>query len=332
MKRRIISILLSLAMIFSMSACAGSKSPKETTNSSGTINVKIDEPIFFYYPLGDLEKKSAEETKIQNPWSIKDCFPYYDLEKIKSLDLESVKILVQDMISASKTENLSPSDMDHMGWMFHHIWYQCAEYNKETLRLEFCEVFENIYNHAIDIGIPLDFLISWLDTPVCEVAIKYISSDNFEKPYNIWGRAILKLSEEEMLQFLKAFVNNPLMETNATIARTIICITDNDAIARIAWGHLIRLSNSKSVANLTPLEQTFIIRDIFDDYDLNYESDTIIGKIYSSEYIIQIAENILNNPTFDLNAKYDFFCSDFLANSDLDVQISEIAMSKRRNN
>ena len=332
MKRRIISILLSLAIIFSMSACAGSKSPKETTNSSDTINVKIDEPIFFYYPLGNLEKKSTEEAKTINPWSIEDCFPYYDLEKIKSLDVELVKILVQDMISASKTENLSPSDMDNMGWMFHHIWYQCDEYDKETLRIEFCEVFENIYNRAINIGVPLDFLISWLDTPVCEVAIKYISSDNFKEPHNIWGRAILKLSEEELLQFLKAFVTNPLMETNATIARTILCLTDNDVISKIAWEHLVRLSNSKSVTNLAPLEQTFIIRDIFDDYDLNYESDIVTRKIYSSEYIMQIAENILDNHAFDSEAKYDFFCSDFLANSDLDAQISEIAMSKLRNN
>ena len=310
MNRKVISILVSLVMIFSFSACAKSEDSK--------TNVDIT----------TVSDTQPQENENFTPWQIQDCFEYRTLEDIKAMPLNEVETLVQDMVYMSQTANLSPDDMNDMGWMFQHIWYQCKEYDKSTLKSECCEVFENIYNRAIEIGLPLDFIVSWFDVPVTEIAIKYISSDNFQEPYNIWGRSVIKLSEEDLLQLVKAYVSNPLMETNATIARTIICVTDTAETSKIAWEHLIRLSNSKAIANLSTLDTFYICREIFDDYDLNYQTDIVLQKVYSSEYIIQIAENVLENPAFDFTEKYRFFCSDFLSNSDLDIAISQMAMDK----
>lgn len=332
MKKRIFSVLLSLVLVFTLASCAKNETPAELTEVTTSPAIEIDKPIFFNYASPEiLRTQSSEEIKETepfNPWKIEDCFPYYPQEEIETMELEEVQLLVKDMLYMSKTAMLSPSDMNDMGWMFHHIWYQCPKYDKETLEFEYCEVFENIYYRALEINLPLDALDAWLDTPIVEISIKYISSDNFEEPYDIWGRTIINLSEEDLLQFTKAFVNNPLMETNATIARTIICTTDNEETSKLAWEHLLKLSNSNAISEFIPWASSYVCTDIFDDYDLTYRPEIVFEKVYSSEYIVQIAENILDNPAFDFVEKYEFFCSNFLLESNLDVEISRMAMDK----
>ena len=332
MKKQIFSIFLSFVLVFTMVSCAKNETTENIVETNTTPIIEIDNPVFFHYAspstIEDQSSKETEETKPFNPWKIEDCFPYYTQEEIEAMELKEVQTLVKDMLYMSKTAELSPSDMDDMGWMFHHIWYQYPAYDKIKLRSEYFEVFNNLYNRAIKITLPLDALISWLDTPIIEISVKYISSDNFEEPYDIWGRTIITLSEEDLLQFTKAFVNNPIMETNATIARTIICATNNEETSKLAWEHLIKLSKSSAIGKFIPWASSYICADIFDDYDVNYSPETIFKKIYSSEYILQIAENILDNTAFDFVEKYEFFCSNFLLESNLDLEISRMAMYK----
>lgn len=319
MKKRILSIILAIGILLSMSACSQPQSLHTTKSSEKPVSPKIPE----------ISTLSVQVTERFNPWEIEDCLEkYFSYEEIENMSLEEVNSLAENLVYMTKTEYLSPQDMNDMGWMFHHIWYQCPEYDKSKLTEEIIEAFNNVYNHIEEIGLALDYFDCWLDTPVPEVMIKYISSSNFKEPFDVWGRGFMKLSTEDLKIVTLAFVNNPVMETNPVIARTIICSTDDEEISKLVWEHLIRLSKSTAFTEFTPLDRSYIYRNIFDDYDINYESDIILERIYSTEYIYEIAENILDNPSFEFDEKYEYFCSDFLSNSDLDVPISLMAKAK----
>lgn len=322
MQKRIISVLMVVVFILTMTACAKSTTHntleesttnKEVVNQAKSLSVTLD--------------KETEATEPFNPWRMEDYIEYIEDTKIATMTLEEVNALAENLVHMSATANLSPRDMYNMGLMFNHIWHQCPKYDNTKLEKEFSEAFDNVYKHAKEIGFTLDYLEPWIYTPVPEVIIKYLSSDNFEEPFTILCHSINELSEEDLAVVTEAFVNNPTMVTNARIARSIICCTDNAKTSQMAWEHLIELSNCNEVADLEPWDSSIICWNIFSDYDLVYEQDVILEKVYNTEYITKIMKNILANPHFDFSHKYAYFCSDFFVGSDVDVEISRIAMT-----
>lgn len=267
----------------------------------------------------------TEVTEPQDPYKIPDCLEFVDFETVEAMTLEEVNALSENLVHMSKTAYLSRWDMYEMGTMFNFIW-DYPEYDKVKFEKEFCEAFDNVCQHATEIGSTFDILEPWIDTPVAEVMCKYLSSSNFEKPVEIWSRAINQLSEEDLALVTEALFKNPTMAVNADIARSIICATDNEDISNMAWAHLLRLSSSDAVHGLKSFYTGYICFDIFTNQDLVYEEEIILEKIYNNENITQIAKNILSNPSFDFVGKYGYFCTDFFYGSDVDIEISQMAL------
>lgn len=304
MKKQIISIILVFLLIFTITACAEIEENIPVTESN--IETQIEAP--------------TEVTKPKDPYKIEDCLEMVYLEDFERMTLEEVNTLAENLVHASKTKNLSPWDMYEMGTMFYFI-FEHPEYDKVKFEKEFCEAFDNVYNHATEIGISLDILQPWIEIPVAEVMCKYLSDSNFEKPIELWCHAINKLSEEDLRVVADTFVNNPTMTLNVDIARSIICATNNKETANIAWEHLLRLSSSDVLSELIPFYTRYICFDIFSNQDLVYNEDIILDKMYGNQNMIQIAKNILTNPSFDFIEKYSYFCDDFFVGSDVDVEI-----------
>lgn len=306
MKKRLISIFLIMALLFSMTAC--------TSQNHSTLNKEIDTKT--------IEKNEA---KI-DPWDNKDKVDMVYFEDVEAMSLEEVNTFVQNLMQLSKRKDLSPWDLYELGNMYGFIWDYRPDYDKTKFESEFCEAFDNVYSYAEEAGITLDILDPWLETPVAEVICKYLSSDNFEKPIEVSSHVINKLSPEDLLLVTKAFVQNPTMAVNAEIARSIICSTDNEEISNMAWEHLFRLSNSNTFADLSPFATYQICFDLFTNQDLVFDDEIIAKRLYGNEKLVQIASNIMANTSFDFTEKYSYFCSDFFVGSDVDVEISQIAM------
>lgn len=304
MKKQILSIILVFVLIFAMTACAEVEEPVRSTESTFETQVEA----------------THEVTEPKNPYKIENCLEMVYLEDFESMTLEEVNTLAENLVHASKTENLSPWDMYEMGTMFYFI-FNHPEYDNVKFEKEFCEAFDNVYNHATEIGITLDILHPWIETPVAEVMCKYLSDSNFEKPVELWCHSINKLSEEDLRFVTKAFVENPKMAVNAEIARSIICATNNEETANMAWDHLLRLSYSDVAGDLIPFYTGSICFDIFSNQDLVYDQEILLSKLYTNEHMVHIARNILTNPSFDFIEKYSYFCDDFFVGSDVDVEI-----------
>ena len=317
MKKRISSVILAMFLIFTLSSCSFGKAAHEN-------QAKIPETPTAEIIEKDETKPSTtltvEETEAINPYHIEDCLVFVDLETVEAMTFEEVNALSENLVHMSKTAYLSPWDMYEMGTMFNFIW-DYPEYDKAKFEKEFCEAFDNVCQHATEIGSTFDILEPWIDTPVVEVMCKYLSSSNFEKPVELWSRVINELSEEDLALVTDSFVNNPTMAVNAEIARSIICATENKETANKAWEHLLNLSSSDVVGHLDPFYTGYICFDIFTNQDLVYDEKIILERIYNNEHIIQIARNILNNPSFDFIEKYSYFCDDFFVGSDVDVEI-----------
>ena len=305
MKKRLISIFLIMALLFSMTAC--------TSQNHSTLNKEI--------ATKTIEKN---ETKI-DPWDNKDKVEIVYFEEVEAMSPEEVNTFAHNLLELSKRKDLSPWDLYELGTMYGFIWDH-SEYDRTKFKNEFCEAFDNVYAYAKEAGIALDILEPWIETPVAEVMCKYLSSDNFEKPIEIWSRVINELSPEDLLLVTKAFVQNSTMAVNADIARSIICSTDNEEISNMAWEHLFKLSNSNAFAEMSPFATYKICADIFTDQDLVFDDDIISKRLYGNEKLVQIASNIMTNTSFDFTEKYSYFCSDFFVGSDVDVEISQMAM------
>lgn len=317
MKKQILSIILAFVLVFAMTACTKIKEPIPSTAPSH--EAQVEEQIEVQI------EATTEATETLDPYRIPDCLEFVDFETVEAMTLEEVNALSENLVHMSKTAYLSRWDMYEMGTMFKFIW-DYPQYDKVKFEKEFCEAFDNVYQHTIEIGSTFDILEPWIDTPVAKVMCKYLSSSNFEKPVEIWSRAINLLSEEDLAIVTKAFVKNPTMAVNADIARSIICATDNEETANMAWDHLLRLSSSDTVYKLRSFYTGSICFDIFTNQDLVYDEEIILEKIYNNENITQIAKNILNNPYFDFTRKYGYFCTDFFYGSDVDIEISQMAL------
>lgn len=304
MKKRILSITLVFLLLFTMTACSETEEPNLSTTP-------IIESQFETQP---------EITKPQDPHKIEDCLEIIYLEDFEKLTLEEVNTLAENLVYSSQTANLSPWDMYEMGTMFYFI-SEHPEYDKVKFEKEFCEAFDNVHKHATEIGVTLDILQPWIEIPVAEVMCKYLSDNNFEKPVELWCHTINKLPEEDLALVTKSFVNNPTMAVNADIARSIICATNNEETANMAWEHLLKLSSSDVVSELIPFYTGHICFDIFTNQDLVYTEEILLEKLYTSENMTQIARNILTNPSFDFIEKYSYFCNDFFEDYDVDVEI-----------
>ena len=317
MKNQILSIILAFVLVFVMTACTKIEEPIPGTEPP--IETQFEQQIEVQI------EATTEATETLDPYRIPDCLEFVDFETVEAMTLEEVNALSENLVYMSNTACLSPWDMYEMGTMFNFIW-DYPQYDKIKFEKEFREAFDNVYQHTIEIGSTIDILEPWIETPVTEVMCKYLSSDNFEKPVEIWSRAINQLSEEDLAIVTKAFVKNPTMAVNADIARSIICATDNEETANMAWDHLLRLSSSDTIYKLRTFYTGSICFDIFTNQDLVYDEEIILEKIYGNENITQIAKNILNNPYFDFTRKYGYFCTDFFYGSDVDIEISQMIL------
>lgn len=327
MKKQILTTVLSFALIlvfFLSFTIVISNIAKEPVQHAETITEATNVPQF-EAPTKSPTEVPTDATEPLDPNKIPDCLEFVDFETVDAMTLEEVNALSENLVHMSQTEYLSPWDMYHMGIMFNFIW-DYPEYDKAKFEKEFCEAFDNVCQHAIQIGSTFDILEPWIDTPVAEVMCKYLSSSNFEKPVEIWSSAINQLSEDDLALVTETLFKNRTMAVNATIARSIICATDNEDISEMAWAHLLRLSSSDALRGFRSFYTGSICFDIFTNQDLIYKEEIILEKIYNNENITQIAKNIFSNPCFDFIGKYGYFCTDFFYGSDVDIEISQMAL------
>ena len=323
MKRRIISIFLIVSLLFSLTACKGNTNSElqvthtETEAIQSTIPME-EEQSFTTLPLA--------ETKPIDHWEVGDGIGKIDSIEIKAMSIEELNAFAENLVLLSESEELSDYLLTEIGWLFNTIWVYAPEYDKVKFEKEFCEAFDNVYEYVIKNNIPVDYLDTWSRTPIPQVITKYLSSSNFPYPVYVNCDAIPELSDDGLLAVTTAFVNNPELETNAEISRSIICTATDETVRNMAWEHLLKLSNSDVASKLDNNATNHVLKDIFGDNHYVYTAFALKERVYNSDHITQIAENILRNPSFGLKEKYLFFCSDFFHGCDVATEISRMAM------
>lgn len=282
MKKHIISILLSLVIILTMTACVSNDTQLATSKleTIPTVEATVVKTVTTEETEADLKVKTLK------------------LDVIEAMTPEDVSTFFDEMIQLTENETLSYQNMYDIGLNFHDIWwYNNEACNQEELNEKSYEAFINIYNQAIEQHITLDKIYSWTFTPLPNVLYMYFSSDNFSSTDDIACASFYKLEEDDAIHVAEAIFGNPLFSTNAFLPFDVLSYPC-DEIEEMGWKHLIALSNTTS-----PLvdENTYwICMQIF-----------FQTAMYDNEAkFIEISKNIMENPNYDFVDKYFFFCND----------------------
>ena len=284
MKKHIIISLLIVVIILTMTACTHSDIEQAATTPTEST---IAEHTYETSPEPELEIKIEFLTNSQ----------------IQEMDSEKLSTYYSEMINITETKTLSIDDMDIIAKNFSNIWYNISAHDKEEFHQQCYNVFCNIHDQALNNRIPLENLLSWTSIPSPDMLCKYFSSHNFEIPENATCYALNFLDTEDVASVAEAFFANPVMKTNTSVTRLIIVRDCNKSITGMAWKHFKKLSKCTS-PETTKSSVSFTTQ----------VCQSLLGAIVDSEDIrkvAEIAEIILENPYYDIQTKYKYFCNAF---------------------
>lgn len=289
MKKYIISVLLVMVVLFTMTACSNSNNHlavSPSTEPSETLSVEAEV---------ETEVETTAETEAEAP-----TLRYLTRSQVEELGAEEISDFFAEMVSISETETLSADEMDLMGYNFFNIFNENPACDQDELEAQSYKAFCNIYEQAIESDVPLEKLSSWTHLPVTSILEKYFSSNNFEIPENACCYALWILSEEDVTKVAESFFKNPVMSVNTRIPCIVIMLDYNNSATDMAWLHFEELSKSNSPKT---------------SKDVVSFTEQVCGNILTlndhMEKASKIAENILENPYYDMHTKYYYFCNTF---------------------
>ena len=280
MKKYIIISLLIMVIILTMTACTNSDVEQVATTPVQSTMVDIT-----------YETSPESEIKIE----------YLTKSQIQKMGPEELSTFYSEMINISETETLSINDMDIIANNFYNIWHRNSAYDNEEFNLQCYNVFCNVYEQASNSRIPLETLSSWTYIPAPEMLCKYFSSSNFETPENAGFYAIDFLDDKEVTRVAEAFFANPIMATNTHIPSLIILRNCNTATTNMAWKHFEELSKC-TCPNTTQSSASFTSQVCLSLFTSTLDFDNI-------RKVAEIAQIMLENPYYDIQTKYMYFCN-----------------------
>lgn len=312
MKKRILSILLVIALALSMIACVNSQ---ETASDTQTTS-KAQSTTSVEKIIGTVDEQlptvPRHECKLE---FLNNCEDEKDSPILK-MTSEEISDYIAEMVHISQTEDLCWSCMLRIGSNFRDIWrLNSSACDKTEFEAQAIVAFDNVLAQAEAKQIPFDEFDSWQYLPIKEILCKYYSSSNFAHPDFMGFSPVAELSSEDLIEVANVFFSNPVFEINYFFARSILkeC-SDNEQASNMAWEHLIALSNSS-------------LEELYRESDTYFTCHDILGRteLLSDARATTIAENILQNPHYNFVAKYLFMCSDFDHESNLDTPICDMA-------
>lgn len=284
-KQNIISILLAIVMILTMTACVKDNTQAETEHIC---------------PVEDLNQNVEDDRD----------------SPILEMTPEEISDYLAEMVHISETETLCRFDMRRIGQNFYDIWrLNNSACDKNEFKAQAIAAFDNIFEQATKQQIPVDYFDTWEYIPITEVLCKYYSSGNFELPEYACLVCTDVLTEEEAIQVAKAYFTNPVFENETYFATSFISEYPDNKATELAWNHIIAASKSTHPKMSVDTTTYFTCLDIFRRHT---------ELLQNKDKMIEIAENILNNPNYNFVEKYVYLCSDF-AESDLDKEICDMA-------
>ena len=288
--KKSISILLIMSILLTMTACSNSdviavaSTAIETTVVETTCETASTEPSIDTLPENELK------------------VDYLSQSEIDEMGPEKLSAFLSDMVHISETESLSADEMYIIGTNFYYIWEtHNSTYNQDEFNQQTYKAFCNIYDQALQYRIPLDELYCWTFLPVPDILSKYFSCTNFDKPERAYCDAFNFLDAEDVTRVAEVFFANSLMDTNTGIPCILILLDCNDSTTNAAWKHFEELSKNKSPK--TTLSYEGLTAQICDTLLFTAIDSKNMNKI------VDIAVNILENPYYDFNIKYMYFCN-----------------------
>lgn len=247
----------------------------------------------------------------------------YEISYLTQADLSAMRErdlieFYENMLSISAEKELTIQEMEIIANNYFYIWKSCSAVEFKEFSQKSYQVFCNIYEQALKGQINLDQIgYYWSQIPVPEILCKYYSSSNFAVPENISFLALDSLKDDDVILIAETFFSNPVMKTNTDIPRSLILRNCDQVITDKSWQHFENLSQDTSPnTSLSSVEFTSMFYHSLIGTTLNEES---VRKIAN------IAENILENPYYDLKTKYMYFCNAFYDGSKKEYTDATIA-------
>lgn len=275
MLKHVFQLLLALFIVFSMSACnASAEVPSETTISN--IETFTERNIY----------TSSIKIELINPSVLTD---------MSSDEVESV---MENMVNISSTQELSASDMIHMGHNFNNIESFVLNVNKDVFESQAISAFNNVYNQCIEQQIPLEDISSWTNIPIAEIQIKYFSS-KFSSVEGVECNSLYFLDESDALTVVATIFDNPALFQNSSSIVYDIVSCPHQEVQKIGLNVLMHFSRSSK-----PIDSSITF-----NFCRMLNTNSIVNDVLTLEELNAIRDNIIENDNLDFMAKYYAFCN-----------------------
>lgn len=298
MFKHFLELCLALVIVYSMTGCTSTNTDiqetiAETSSEATTSNI---EP--------------SSERNIDNLNSLISKVKLVPATILTEMTSKEVESLMKKMVSISASEQLSISDMIHMGHNFNNIASFVSNIDENNFKVQAVSAFDNVYNQCIEQQIPLEKISSWTRIPIAEIQTKYFSGE-FSSVEYVNCEALYLLNENDAITVVNTIFDNPaLFQNSSTIVYDIISCPHQE-VQKIGLSVISRISQS-----CEPIDSCITFR-----FCKMLNTNSIVNDVLTLEKLHEIRETILENENLDFMAKYYAFC-----NSD-DKEISDWAQA-----
>lgn len=285
MLKHFFNFFLALVMVYSMTGCSANTVIQETTAET----------------LDEEKTSSNEATSERNIDNLNIFGTKIELINPTSLmEMTSQEVVthMEEMVNISAEEQLTISDMIHMGHNFNNIGAFASDINEDDFEIQAISAFDNVYNQCIEQQIPLEKISSWTNIPIAEIQNKYFSG-KFSSVEGVECKALYLLDENDAITVVNTILDNPaLFENSSTIVYDIISCPHNE-VREIGLVVLTCISQSKE-----PVDSSITF-----SFCRMLNTNSIVNDVLSLEKLDEIRKSIIKNENLDFMAKYYAFCN-----------------------
>ena len=223
--------------------------------------------------------------------------------EIGAMGPEDITQFYSEMRSLFENGVLTVEEMNIVADNFCGIWNYFPNLDEEEFNDQSYHIFSDIYEQTLEQDIPTEYLTSWASLPNVDVICKYLYSNGYGCPENAACPALylMVLSDDDAERMTQIFFENSELDANTAIPKDFILLDYSDKITNQAWAHFNELS--KNMAPDTTLSSDVLTANFCNNL-LACASDS-----RSIDKIVDIEENILANPYYDISVKYVRFCN-----------------------
>lgn len=308
MLKHFFSFFLALVMVYSMTGCS--------STSTGIQETKVE-------TFDEVKNSSIEATSERNIDNLNIFGTSIELINptiLMEMTPQEVESVMEEMVSISAKEQLTISDIIHMGHNFNNIGSFVSNINEDDFESQAISAFDNVYSQCVEQQIPLEKISSWTNIPIAKIQIKYFSG-KFSSVEDVECKALYLLDENDAITVVNTIFDNPaLFKNSSTIVYDIISCPHPE-VQEIGLSVLTRISQSYE-----PVDSSTTF-----SFCRMLNTNSIVNGVLSLERLNEIRESILDNDNLDFMSKYYAFCN----SSDEEVsnlaQISLIDVAKQCN-